>query len=398
MKEKWPMELRAKIKAEIEEVMGTGEFFVRNADEVEDRFGMRQRMASEDAIRNFCNGIGNVNPLYRSMDYARNSIHGSLIAPPHFLHAIAFQGIAQKRQLEYITGNLYGGNRAQWFKTIQEGDIFTVVSVPGEVKDITREGTALQFLATLKTIYKNQKSEVVAVFTSSSIMFADPGGEEKESKKRFRKPPEPHRWTEEEVNAWYELIEKEEIRGKNPLYWEDISIGDQLAPTHHFYTPVQAIAFFSGCAWFEDWRFRMLEARNNSSIGFEMSPDPATGILELPDPFWHIFDSIAQREGMGRAFCPGRQMECWLTTLITNWMGDAGFLKMLDCKFRALLFNGAKVICRGEVVHKYVEGDEHLVDLKVTLEDHEGVLPVPDGSATVMLPSRSNLDNQLGRY
>ncbi|MBW2369290.1 MAG: hypothetical protein JRH15_15580, partial [Deltaproteobacteria bacterium] len=76
MVEQWPMELRKKIKAEIEEVMGTGEFFLRAADKVEDRFGMRQRIAGTDAIRNFCNGIGDVNPVYRSVDYARNSIHG----------------------------------------------------------------------------------------------------------------------------------------------------------------------------------------------------------------------------------------------------------------------------------------------------------------------------------
>ncbi len=109
MKEKRSMELRAKIKAEIEEAMGTGEFFVRSVDKVEDRFGMRQRMASEDAIRNFCNGIGNVNPLYRSGDYARNGIHGALIAPPHFLHAIAFQGIAQKK-----TGGVYHWKSLWW--------------------------------------------------------------------------------------------------------------------------------------------------------------------------------------------------------------------------------------------------------------------------------------------
>jgi len=383
------MELRDRIKAEIEEAMGTGEFFLRAADNVEDRFGMRQRVAGEDAIRNFCNGIGNVNPLYRSVDYARSSIHGGLTAPPHFLHAIAFQGLAQKRRLDYITGNLYGGNRAQWFKTIREGDTFTVISMPGEVKDITREGTALQFLSTLKTIYKNQKSETVAEFTSSTIMFADPEGEGQGAPKRLRKAPESHYWSEADVNDWYRLMEEEEIRGANPRYWEDVNVGDQLAPTHHFFTPAQAIAFFSGCAWFEDWRFRMLEANANTSIGFEMSPDPKTGILELPDPWWHIFDEVARREGMDRAFCPGRQMECWLATLITNWMGDVGFLKRLDCQFRALLFNGAKVTCRGEVVKKIVENEKHLVDLKVTLEDHDGVLPVPNGSATVILPSRS---------
>ena len=88
MTELWNKELRDKIKAEIEEAMGKGAFDLRSVDAVEDRFGMRQRVAGEDAIRNFCNGIGDVNPLYRSRDYAKNSIHGSIIAPPHFLVAV----------------------------------------------------------------------------------------------------------------------------------------------------------------------------------------------------------------------------------------------------------------------------------------------------------------------
>jgi len=46
------------------------------------------------------------------------------------------------------------------------------------------------------------------------------------------------------------------------------------------------------------------------------------------------------------------------------------------------------VTCEGRVVNKYIEKDEHLVDLRITLEDHEGVFPVPNGSATVVLPSR----------
>ena len=81
--------------------------------------------------------------------------------------------------------------------------------------------------------------------------------------------------------------------------------------------------------------------------------------------------------------------------MITNWMGDAGFFKKMACQFRALLFNGSKAICKGKVVNKYIEGNEHLVDLQVTLEDHEGVLPVPNGSATVVLPSRDmeNVEN-----
>jgi len=388
MVESWSKEQRDKVKTEIEEAIGIGEFRLRSVDAVEDRFGMRQRVASEDTIRNFCNGIGDVNPLYRSRDNAKNNIHGSLMAPPHFLHAIAFQGGLQRRQLDCVTSGFYAGNRAEWFKTIRQGDEFTVFSVPNEVKDITREGTALQFLSSDRTVYKNQKNEIAAVFTSSNIIFADPGEGDKVSVKRVRRAPNQRHWSKQEIEEWYDLIEQEEIRGGEPRYWEDVTEGDQLPPTHHFFTAAQAIAFFSGCSWFEDWRFRVLEAKAGTSHGMGMIPDPETGIPELSDPWWHMFDHVAQREGMDRAFCPGRLMECWLGNLITNWMSDAGFLKKMECQFRALLFSGSKVTCKGRIVNKHIENDEHLVDLQITLEDHEGVFPVPNGSATVVLPSR----------
>ncbi|MBW2369785.1 MAG: MaoC family dehydratase N-terminal domain-containing protein [Deltaproteobacteria bacterium] len=383
------MELREKIKAEIEEAMGTGDFLLRSADNVEDRFGMQQRLAGEDTIRMFCNGIGNVNPLYRSVDYARNSIHGSLIAPPHFLHAIAWQGGTQKKPLDCISGGFYGGNQAEWFKTIREGDRFTVFTIPGEVKDITREGTAFQFLHTTKTAYKNQKNEIAGIFDSTSVMFVDNNKDGQAPEKRVRKAPEVRYWSEEEVEELYQLIGKEPIRGAEPRYWEDVNVGDQLPPTHHFFTPQQTIAFLSGCGKFEDWRFRMSETKGIASSGFEMRPNPKTGIPEFSDPWWHVFDSVAEREGMDRVFCPGRQLECWLGSLITNWMGDAGFLKKMACQFRALLFDGSRVICRGKIVNKYMEGEEHLVDLHVTLEDHDGVFAVPNCSATVVLPSKN---------
>ena len=40
------------------------------------------------------------------------------------------------------------------------------------------------------------------------------------------------------------------------------------------------------------------------------------------------------------------------------------------------------------MVKKYTNGDDHLVDLKVTVEDQHGVKSIPDGRATVILLSR----------
>ena len=41
--------------------------------------------ATEDTIRNFCNGIGDLNPLYRDLEVGRLTRHGSMLAHPKVL-------------------------------------------------------------------------------------------------------------------------------------------------------------------------------------------------------------------------------------------------------------------------------------------------------------------------
>ncbi|MBI2329662.1 MAG: hypothetical protein HYU85_08560 [Chloroflexi bacterium] len=43
--------------------------------------------------------------------------------------------------------------------------------------------------------------------------------------------------------------------------------------------------------------------------------------------------------------------------------------------------------CKGKVTKKYVEGDEHLVDCEIGVENGKGEVTTP-GTATVILPSR----------
>ena len=52
-------------------------------------YRMTRRVATADAIRQFCDAIGDFNPLYRNREYVRNTRYGGLIAPPQFLGAVA---------------------------------------------------------------------------------------------------------------------------------------------------------------------------------------------------------------------------------------------------------------------------------------------------------------------
>jgi hypothetical protein len=48
------------------------------------------REATEDGIRIFVNGEGDLNPLYRDAEYAKTTKYNCLIAPPNYLYTITY--------------------------------------------------------------------------------------------------------------------------------------------------------------------------------------------------------------------------------------------------------------------------------------------------------------------
>jgi acyl dehydratase len=345
-------------------------------------YRMTRRVATEDAIRQFCDAIGDFNPLYRNRDYVKNSRYGGLIAPPQFLGAIApYSGIAKAAEnLDFPVARVDAGVSVEWFKIIREGDRFSVFEYPISVKDITRENTALQYLVNGNRVFKNQRDEVVAVvdITGIAVVLREPSSD----RVQVGKTPQFRRFSIREVEDWYELAEKEEIQGGNPLFWEDVQEGDELPPTRHVFTQAEAIAYSAAMGKSVSWRTHMAHARET----WKNMIDPESG---LPDfTHWHLADPAAQRLGMPRANCLGMQIRAWLGRMISNWMGDEGFIKKMGDQLRGVLYRDSLALCQGRVIRKYLQDGEHLVDLAVTVEDHDGQLMIPNGTATVLLPSR----------
>jgi len=130
------------------------------------------------------------------------------------------------------------------------------------------------------------------------------------------------------------------------------------------------------------WR-RQMSLRKND---WRRAVDPDSG---LPDfMHWHFTDAAAQRMGMPYANCLADQIRAWLGRMIGNWMGDAGFLKKMTDQVRGILYRESFALCRGEVTKKYTQNGEGLLDLHVTVENHDGELIIPNGTATVILPSK----------
>jgi acyl dehydratase len=112
----------------------------------------------------------------------------------------------------------------------------------------------------------------------------------------------------------------------------------------------------------------------------------------------HYETEFAMTQGTGGVIVHGLLKHAWLIQFVTDWMGEEGTLKKFSCQYRGLDFprkmktmnepvDGETWQCKGKVVKKYEDGDEHCVDLEIALENGKGQVTTP-GTATVELPSR----------
>ncbi len=113
----------------------------------------------------------------------------------------------------------------------------------------------------------------------------------------------------------------------------------------------------------------------------------------------HYEDTFANSQGTGGVIVHGLLKHAWLIQFVTGWMGDQGALKKFSCQYRGMDFprkmknmsepqDGETWLLKGKVTAKYVDGDDHCVDLEIGVENGQGQLTTP-GTATVAIPSRS---------
>ena len=113
----------------------------------------------------------------------------------------------------------------------------------------------------------------------------------------------------------------------------------------------------------------------------------------------HYEDTFAKAQGTGGVIVHGLLKHAWLIQLVTSWMGDLGMLKKFSCQYRGMdrprlmktmhePEDGEIWMLKGKITAKYMDGDDHCVDLEVGVDNGQGQITTP-GTATVALPSRS---------
>ncbi|MBI3967007.1 MAG: MaoC family dehydratase N-terminal domain-containing protein [Chloroflexi bacterium] len=333
--------------------------------------------ATRSAIRHFAHGIGDTNPLWLDDEYAAQSRFGGIIAPPSFLFTC---GLGRSQGLPGVHG-MFAGVDFEFLAPVRLGDRVRGWNSVHDLVEKQGQFAGRQFLQTVLTVYRDQDETVVGrCFTHVMRTERETAG-----KKGKYLSIERQRYTAEQLAEIDAAYEAEVVRGASPRHWEDVQLDEALPQiVKGPLTVTDMLAFLMG--------FGSPFVRAHKVNYAYRKRHPAAyipndyGIPDVPERV-HWEDDFARRVGVPGAYDYGWQRIAWLSNLVTNWQGDAGWLKQLSVQLRRFNVVGDTTWCRGKVVNKRVEDGEHVVDLELWCENQRGEITAP-GSATVVLPSR----------
>jgi acyl dehydratase len=335
-----------------------------------------------DTIRNFCNGIGDLNPLYRDAEYGRNSRYASVIAPPMFPMAYGWLG-RTRWGLPGVHG-FYAGNDWELFRNLRPGDRISAEERVVAVEEKQSEFSGRLVIQYVEAHFVNQHDDLVARVLGWCTRHERQAAREKGKYKDITK----HDYTAEELAAIDKAVLEEDknICGRNIRYWEDVEEGQELPPIARGpLSLMDTMGFLVGCGRGHTHGVLLKGAVRHPGHFFR-NPEAGGGVEYTG--IGHHRESVAKEVGVPGTYDYGPQRSAWVATLVTNWMGDAGFLKRIKTELRRFNTMGDTTWCKGKVTSKYKQEGYPLVELDVWAENQRGERTVTNATATVLLPSK----------
>lgn len=336
--------------------------------------------ATADSIRHWALGIGDDNPLWLDPEYARNTRWGGVTAPGTFLYA--FDRVVSG----YVGGlpgvhAMFAGTDWQWHAPIRIGDRIEAQPVLKDLLELQSNFSGRSVKQTYRVTFTNQNGELVCEADSWCIRTQRDVARERATREAVK----PKVWTPEEIAEIDGHYAHYQRRGATPRYWEDVREGETLPTMLKGPSTVTSFVCFT-----QGWGSLYVKAHGPA---FEMFREhPALGIpndLGVPEPPERVhWDSeLARAVGVPAAYDYGPERISWLGHLMTDWIGDDGFLNRLNVQVRRHNIVGDLTVCNGTVTRKWAEDGKHFVEVRVIAENQRGE-HTAIGTAVVTLPSK----------
>lgn len=345
-----------------------------------------------DALAHFAFGCGDDNPLFHDPHYGQNTRWHAQIASPTFPISAgidqtpAFTDPDRKKLFKGLfrgTGKYYSGVKWTWYKPVYAGKplLAETYTLDVTVKDSEFSG-GRSVKETYRYLYVDIDGIPIAT-RDESYISAERQGSKKSGKYSHI---ERHHWTEADLADIDQAYDDEVRRGSNPQWWEDISDGDMLpAVMKGPLTVVDVISMHMGWGWGGYGVGPLKYARQlRRRMPAFFQPDE----YGVPDVVQRLhWDSArAQALGLPAPYDYGQMRAAWTTHLLTNWIGDDGWLAELDLQLRGFNYHGDIHRMTGTVTGKG-PGPDGAVEIAV-LGTNQREESTAKGTAKVLLPSR----------
>ncbi len=351
---------------------------------------------SSDAIRNFALSIGDDNPLFIDEDYAQGTRWGSVIAPS-IMTAIVNKPLIGKRIPKEVKAKTRGlfkncqtfmsGGTWHWYRPMYPGD--TIYSFEGEesVEEKPSEFGGRTVHITRRYVKFNQRAEVVGVYRALRII-----AERKKARDKGK-------YTDIEI-ANYDAERAAEIdqkylaekpRGSDVLWWEDVQQNESVSVIQKGPLTVTDI-ILTHCAGYGLAPYRMLaSSRIAAKDRVKMPALYSENQQGFPDTGARVhWDSDAAKlVGNPQAYDWGLLREFWLYHVLSDWIGDDGFVVSMRDEIRKFNYLGDLQTLSGKVMSKRQDGAQNLVDVSIVATNQRGE-ETALADATIALASKQS--------
>lgn len=326
-----------------------------------------------DAVRHFVYGTDDDNPLWFDEEYAKASALSRNTAPPCFVVSVMYP-ILHGAKVRAPLSSLIGGVAYEWFSRIYVGDrLHPVVRQKDFYQKTNKAGRRLNFVIA-EVQYFNQLDERVAVATGTMIM-----AEQDEDQLMFERPI--HCCDDQEIARLVKCFKEESRTGGTRLTVDDVNVGTDLPSITRGPLMIgDMVAWNAGCGpSYKAGRWGFFELSDHNAVR-----NPVTG-FSVKNSQQHEDSNIAAWRGMPGPFDNGVMRTAWVAPVVTNWMGDEGFLSKLDVQVLRPAIYGDIATYSGSVTS--IDRESGCVQVELTGTNQEGERTTK-GSAEVILPRR----------